>query len=184
MWEDSERERLSTEPHPSHPTTDRPYYVEYHRLRVYNNESDSSFNLSSTSSDTTTFSYDSTNEDNKLNSEHIAQLFQGSNPNYWPDYGTPFPPAQSNWNTIQTVIFLPLRTPVPEPHQHVPHKVQQPITLLRTNTTHLIFLPTTTTRWTQQPDTTTQTTLHHLTDLDYGLIPLTRRMRLPRPTPY
>ena len=115
-WEELEDERLFTEPHAPHPILARPHYVEYHRLRVYNNDSDSSFTLHSTSSDTTTFSYDSTSEDNKLNSEHIAQLFEGSNPNYWPDYGTQFPPVLSTWNTIQTVIFLYPYTHVPEPH--------------------------------------------------------------------
>ena len=35
-WEDSEEERLFTEPHASHPILARPHYVEYHRLRVYN----------------------------------------------------------------------------------------------------------------------------------------------------
>ena len=89
-WADLEDERLFTETHGPHSILERPHYVEYHRLRVYTNDSDSSFTLHSTSSDTTTFSFDSTNEDNRLNNEYISQLFEGSNPNYWPDYGTHF----------------------------------------------------------------------------------------------
>ena len=38
-WEELEDERLFTEPHAPHPILARPHYVEYHRLRVYNNDS-------------------------------------------------------------------------------------------------------------------------------------------------
>ena len=83
----------------------------------------------------------------------------------------------------RTVTSLYPNTHVPELHIQVAHKVQQPVTLLRTNT--MPNLPS------YYDNTLDQATGHynpdylqHLTDIDYGLIPLTRRMRLARPTPY
>lgn len=48
QWKQREEERLSTEPHPTHPDRYRPFYCEYHRLRVYDNDTDSSFSNTST----------------------------------------------------------------------------------------------------------------------------------------
>jgi hypothetical protein len=106
-WKEAEELRLSTEPHPDHLNTDRTSYVEYHRLRIYNNDTDSSLDprslspttsidLSSNPSDTTSDYYDSTCSGDKLNSEYTSQLFEGSNPNYWPDI---------NYNTERFIEF-------------------------------------------------------------------------------
>jgi hypothetical protein len=48
QWKQREEERLSTEPHPTHPDRLRPFYCEHHRLRVYDNDTDSSFSNTST----------------------------------------------------------------------------------------------------------------------------------------
>ena len=184
LWQDSERERLSTEPHPSHPTTDRPYYVEYHRLRVYNNESDSSFNLSSTSSDTTTFtSYDSTDEDNKLNSEHIAQLFQGSNPNYWPDYG--HHSHQSLELEYDSVGDFPL-TEYSRSGTTLTRASQSPTADYATQDEY--YTPNLPACYDNTRDTITgahnPTYLQHINDITYGVLALPRtRRNHPAPTP-
>lgn len=86
QWLDQEEHRRSTEPHPTHQEYKRPFYCEYHRLRVYDNNTDSSFsNINSTSSDTTDNNDDSTVTEDLLNSEYPSNLFEGENPNYWPD---------------------------------------------------------------------------------------------------
>ena len=162
---------------------ERPYYIEYHRLRVYNNDTDSSFTLHSTSSDTTNFSYDSTSEDNKLNSEHIAQLFQGSNPNYWPDYGHhSHQPIELEYDSDGD---FPL-TEYPRSGTTLTRASQSPTAAYDTQDEH--YTPNLPSYYDNTLDPATGNYnpdyLLHLTDLDYGLIPLTRRMRLSRPTPY
>ena len=182
-WDNSEAERLFTEPHASHPILARPSYVEYHRLRKYTNESDSSFSLRSTSSDTTTFSYDSTSEDNKLNSEHIAQLFQGSNPNYWPDYG--HHPHQSIELEYDSDGDFPL-TEYSRSETTLTRASQSPTADYATQDEY--YTPNLPACYDNTRDTITgahnPTYLQHINDITYGLLalPRTRRNR-PAPTP-
>jgi hypothetical protein len=88
LWKQQEKERSTTEPHPTHSDWHRSFYCEYHRLRVYNNSTDSSFNtsnLSSTSTESTGEDYDYTDNIAFLNSEYNSQLWEGNNQNYWPE---------------------------------------------------------------------------------------------------
>ena len=87
-FQEREEARLSDEPHPVHSTEERPYYIEYHRLRKYTIDTDSSFipSSSTTSSDTTSNNDNSTVSEEALNSEYTSQFFEGSNPNYFPDW--------------------------------------------------------------------------------------------------
>jgi hypothetical protein len=87
-FQEKEEARLSDEPHPVHSTEERPYYIEYHRLRKYTIDTDSSFipSSSTTSSDTTSNNDYSTVSEEALNSEYTSQFFEGSNPNYFPDW--------------------------------------------------------------------------------------------------
>jgi hypothetical protein len=89
QWLVAEENRRSTEPHPDHSNTNRLSYVEYHRLQVYNNDTDSSYNTSSiyeSSTSNTTFSYETTDSNNTFTSECTSITWDGRTRRYYPDH--------------------------------------------------------------------------------------------------
>ena len=88
QYYEEEDARLNSEPHPPHNIHRRKHYAEYHRLRVYNNDTDSSFDASSindTESNTTDISYD-TDSNNTFTSECTTLTWLSRRRLYWSDH--------------------------------------------------------------------------------------------------
>ena len=93
QWKQREEERLSTEPHPTHSDWHRPFYCEYHRLRVYNNDTDSSFTdpsiYNENESDTTDINesnYTSEPDSDSNFSDCSSITLEERVYQYWPDH--------------------------------------------------------------------------------------------------
>ena len=89
QYKQEEAERLSTEPHPIHNWSKRAFYVEYHRQRIYTNDTDSSYIKSDTSltnSDTTDDNYDSTDTSTSNTSDSSSLTFGEGTLQYYPDH--------------------------------------------------------------------------------------------------
>ena len=88
-YQEEEAARLLAEPHPIHNDYHRSFYVEYHRLRYYNNSTDSSYNNNNgnTSSDTTDIDDSTTKSTDTDTHSFSSKLTEESNKLlYWPDH--------------------------------------------------------------------------------------------------
>ena len=88
-YEQEEEERLSTEPHPIHNWSKRAFYVEYHRQRIYTNDTDSSYiesDTSLTNSDTTDNNYNSTDTSTSNTSDSSSITCHEDPLRYYPDH--------------------------------------------------------------------------------------------------
>ena len=89
QYYEEEDARLNTEHHQVHNPYERSSYVEYHRLQVYDNDTDSTFNdsnINDTESDTTNINYDSTESSDAINSEDTPITWLSRRRLYWPDH--------------------------------------------------------------------------------------------------
>ena len=91
QWRQQEEIRHASEPHPTHNNYHRPFYCEYHQLRVYNNDTDSPFgnysDNSESTSDTSTSVNDNNTESNESSSGDSSSLTTRSNKlQYYPDH--------------------------------------------------------------------------------------------------
>jgi hypothetical protein len=81
-----EETRLTAEPHPTHDTSKRAFYVEYHRQRIYTNDTDSAFDASSSNQsdlDTTVDIYDSTESNDSVSSVDTTITWQSRRRLHW-----------------------------------------------------------------------------------------------------
>jgi hypothetical protein len=174
-----EAKRLSLEPHQSHTTDDfeRGYFLQYHRLRVYTHDTDSSFTSSkiySTSTDNTSSYYDSSVTAEKLNSEYTPYLWESSNPNYWPDSEQTSPPIELEFDSDGDF-------PPPE-HKQTKRLTPSHFTTNDYSTQNEYYYSNLPACFDSLPDPDTglynEDYLRYINDIDYGIHPYTRRSGL------
>jgi hypothetical protein len=174
-----EGKRLAQEPHQSHTTDEfeRAYFLQYHRLQVYNYDTDSSFNTSkiySTSTCNTSSYYDSSVTTEHLNSEYSPYLWESSNPNYWPDSEQTSPPIELEFDSDGDF-------PPPE-HKQTKRLTPPHFTTTDYSTQNEYYYSNLPACFDSLPDPDTglynEDYLRYINDIDYGIHPYTRRSGL------